>query len=1447
MMRKFYLELFATFTAVLLSFYVNAQPGCPAVNAGNNVTLPCGVSCANLTATSFPSGNTTSYSVASFPYSNVFSYTTGTSILVNQDDIWSGVINLPFTFCFFGNAYTQLIVGANGLISFDISRANQFCQWNTSSGATFPTTAYPETQNSIMGVYHDIDPSLGGNIRYQIVGTAPCRIFVVSWRDVPMFDDVFLIGSCFNVPHAFHQIAIYETTNVIEVYVQNKSACTGWNNGYATLGIQNAAGTVAYTPPGYNNSVWNAQNQAWRFTPNGPSIVSIDWLQGGNVVGTGNTYSACPTNTTTYTARATYLPCNGGTPVVVTDDVVVTPNSTFQARIDSSRNVGCNGSNNGAAYASVSGGLPPVTYGWSNGSTQLTLTGLSPGTYIFTAQDGSGCIVRDTAIITQAPPLTANVPSVSQTNCSGSGTGTLIATASGGVPSYTFAWSSNPAQNDSILDNVLPGTYTITVTDASACTVTASGTLTIQAGGNNVTLNPPVITNVSCFGGNNGSITASASGGSGVFTYNWSNSQSGATISSLSQGAYTVTANDGAGCTASATYNVTQPTQLTLNAPNITNIGCGGASATGSVTANPAGGSPAYSYSWVRQGNGQTFSGQTINGLQADTYNLTVTDLNNCSITASYVVSAVAPLVFNQSQVNVTCNGGSDGSATITVTSGTAPYQYNWNGAGNTANSTLGSLSAGTVNVTVSDVNCSGTATFAITEPTAIIISNPQVTNVTCNTGNNGSITIAVNGGTGTLTPNWSNGTNNATSINNLTAGNYTVTVTDQSNCSVTASYTVTEPAALILNAPNITNLTCTPGSTGAITANAIGGTGTYTYSWTQLSNSQTLNGQTISNLQPDTYSLTVTDQNNCSATATYQVTQPVTLTISTSQINVTCNGGSDGSATVTVNTGTAPYQYNWNGTGNTPNNSLNNLSAGTVSVTVSDVNCSLTATFTITEPAAIVVTPSGNTSASCNGSGDGTLSITVSGGTPSGGAQPYTYQWNDPQGQTTPTAVNLNAGTYSVVVTDGSGCTQTATYTVTEPAPVTANATTQDATCFAAPNGSATVTANGGTTPYTYLWSDGQTSATATALYAGPYLVTVTDVNGCTATAAVSINEPTDMIISATTTQVKCIGDKNGTITVQANGGTPPYNFSATQDFANFFFATNGVIIDLAPGVYTVIVADNNGCTKTLLATVPDATPDNFVTSTDSTSCYGSDYNDGAAYIFATSIQNGPYEFGMDGGALQFSGDFYNLSAGPHVITAVNVNGCVSEVPVVVFEPLPIIVDVIPDTVVLPLGEGQPVNVVYQNAGNNVVYTWEPWDGLSCGDCPTPIVTAYKQGDYIITVSTQNGSVTCFGSATLHVDVLPEQPVFIPNAFTPNGDGNNDVFAIYGQGISTIDLKIFNRWGELIYESNNQFSGWDGTYKGVLQNPSVFTYDARITYLNGKRIEKSGTVTLVR
>jgi gliding motility-associated-like protein len=1074
----------------------------------------------------------------------------------------------------------------------------------------------------------------------------------------------------------------------------------------------------------------------------------------------------------------------------------------------------------------------------------------SPISYTLPAHQSNGASVSvraqfalDTSChftTTYAAPQSC-VCSVNASNSSPTCTGdsvNLLITTNGNITIYQWTgpngYTSNLAQptiyNAAAADT---GLYTITIT-AGTCTATDTTRVRLFA---SPVFGAPTITNATCTSG--GSITVTATGGVGALSYLWSNNATGATNSNLAAGPYYVTVTDQNGCTTSATYTVVaDPGAISFNAPAITDVTCSGA-ANGSITISATGGTGTLGYLWSTT---PPQTGTTISAVAGGAYSVTAADQNGCSASVTYVVNEPTAIVFAAPVItNYSCTAG--GSITVDASGGTGTITYTWSGGQNGA--TVSNLNPGSYTVTATDQNaCTASASYTVGSAANVVVLNvPTIVNVSCAGGADGSITANVTGGNGVYTYAWANSAQTTATRSGLIAGQYTVSVSDGTGCSASASYTVTQPTALVIDSAHVQNIGCS-GGPGSIAAYVSGATSPYIYNWVQQSNSQVYSGQTINGLQADNYSLTVTDSKGCTATAAYIVTAATPIAYTQSQTNVSCFGGNNGSATVTVTSGTPPYQFSWNGTATAGNATINGLSAGVTNVTITDANCSATATFTLTEPAQLQISLLNKTDVACNGGTNGAIAVDAT-----GGAGPYNYAWNSNPVQTAAFATNLPAGLFTVVVTDANLCTANQTYTVTEPTALAVVLAPVNATCYQTPNGSIAATPAGGTQPYYYAWSDGnaQTTQTAVNLLAGSYSVSLTDANGCSVTASETISEPTDITVTTSVTAVKCVGDANGTITADAQGGTPPFTYTATQDNVNFSNAANSVISGLAIGTYSVIATDNNGCTQTVFATIPNAVVDNFTTSTDSTSCYGSDYNDGAAHITPLTLQNAPFQYILDGGISQISGDFLDISAGPHVITATSINGCVSQIPVLVLEPQPIVVDVVPDTVVLPLGEGQQVQVTYLNAPGVVTYSWTPVLGLSCTDCPNPTVSPFTKQDYVITISMENGSATCYGSATLHADVSEPLPVYIPNSFTPNGDGNNDLFQLYGQSIKTVDLKIFNRWGELVYQTNSQFSGWDGTYKGQLQLPQVFTYAVNVTFLNDKKFDARGTITLVR
>jgi hypothetical protein len=452
-----------------------------------------------------------------------------------------------------------------------------------------------------------------------------------------------------------------------------------------------------------------------------------------------------------------------------------------------------------------------------------------------------------------------------------------------------------------------------------------------------------------------------------------------------------------------------------------------------------------------------------------------------------------------QTLTNVSCFNGNNGSTRVTPGGGTSPYTYLWSPSSQSGQ-TATNFTAGIYTVTVTDANgCINTSTATITQPTALTTSGQTLTNVSCFNGNNGSVRVTPGGGTSPYTYLWSPSSQSGQTATNLTAGTYTVTVTDANGCSNSSTATVTQPTVLTASGQTVTNVSCFNGNNGSARVTPGGGTSPYTYLWSPSSQS----GQTATNLTAGTYTVTVTDANGCSITSTATVTQPTALTASGQTVtNVSCFNGNNGSTRVTPGGGTSPYTYLWSPSAQT-GQTATNLIAGSYTATVTDANgCSITSTSTVTQPTSLTATGQTLTNVSCFNGNNGSTRVT-----PGGGTSPYTYLWS-PSSQSGQTATNLTAGTYTVTITDSHGCTITSTATVTQPGQLTISMSSANATCSSCNNGSASASVTGGTSPFSYLWSpSGGSSATASNLLPGNYTCCVTDAHGCSVCAGVTVN----------------------------------------------------------------------------------------------------------------------------------------------------------------------------------------------------------------------------------------------------------------------------------------------------------------------------------------------------
>ena len=988
-------------------------------------------------------------------------------------------------------------------------------------------------------------------------------------------------------------------------------------------------------------------------------------------------------------------------------------------------------------------------YTWSPGAAATqTINVNASGTYIVTVEDNVGCIGVDSMTVTVGTPLTVTLAGT-DLSCNGIAPpdGQATATPVGSFGGYTYVWSDGQTTPTAL--GLPTGNHCVTVTDVNACTVSSCVTISEPSSVSVSTTQ----TNVTCFNGSDGQATAIGSGGTGTHTYVWSDGQTTATAVGLSAGPICVTVTDANGCTVDTCITITQPAvTVTSNAvvtssfPNGSPISCGG-TCDGEATASGSGGTPSVS--------GYTFTWNTVpaqntaiaTGLCVGAYSVTVTDSLGCSSISSVTLTEPAPVTVTISNIVApTCNGVSDGSAEATGTGGAGGYTYSWNTVPAQTTAIATGLADGVYTVVATDANgCTGTESVTITEPSAVTVttsisSNYNGASISCNGACDGELTAAATGGTGTHTYVWSDGQTTAVATG-LCAGVYTITATDANGCTSNSSITITEPTAVTATTTS-TDALCNGASDGTATAVGAGGTGTYSFVWSTVP-PQTTATATGLNAATGVYTVTVSDANGCTDVSSVTISEPSQVTATISTTAVSCHGGTDGTATATVGGGTPgvpAYTYDW-GTGATASATSPGQAAGVHTVTISDANgCSITESYTITEPSAISFTVS-STSASCNGASDGSATINASGGV--GG---FSYAWNS-SAQTTATATGLPAGLHCVTVTDGNGCTVDTCIQVNEPAGFSnINFSTINVSCFGGSNGQATISLTGGVGAYTYNWSNGDNTATATGLDANTHSVTVTDANGCTVTANVIITEPTALQLGFDVDSVQCKNGNDGSVTALVTGGTFPYSYQWDPSTGSGGQVT-ATASNLTVGTYTVTVTDFNGCTILGSATVfePSTVLTAAIINQLNPSCHGS--CDGSIEVDAQGATPN-YTYQWSNG--QNTSIATNVCAGAHTVTVTDANGCSVSTGSVLTEPTaitlnPQVLSNYNGAAISCTGAADgSVGVVVAGGSGGYSYVWSPQgqntaniNGLVAGTyCVTVTDVAGCQMDTCITIA---------------------------------------------------------------------------------------------------------------
>ncbi len=925
-----------------------------------------------------------------------------------------------------------------------------------------------------------------------------------------------------------------------------------------------------------------------------------------------------------------------------TSEAEVNQTPEVGADINNHINVDCYGNSNGEAGVEATGGDGNYNYEWSNGETTTEITGLVAGTYGVTVTDGEGCTSSESLEITQPNELAVNATATGETS-NGGNDGTASANPSGGTAPFIYEWSNGDTRKT--IDQLVPGNYSVTVTDANNCETSES----ITVNSFNCTIaGTPDGTDISCNGANDGEATIDLQNAANPVAYEWDNGETTAIISNLAPGTYSVTATDDNNCPITGSVTISEPQILAVNATS-TNETMASAN-DGTATAEPTGGVGTYAYNWS---NGETT--QTIEGLSPGEYTVTITDENNCTEHQSINVAPFGCTINGTiSSANISCKGAADGTATINLSGGTAPFNYEWSNGASTA--TIENLTAGIYSVIVlDDNNCPVEHEVTIEEPEEIITHIESITPAECEDGENGEATVSAEGGTGQISYEWSNGASGPTA-SNLAPNNYLVTISDENNCTETLEVTIeaednelptviTQDISLGLNSNGQVLLTPEMVDDGSFDNCEI------------ESMNINVSGFDCDGIGTHEVTLDILDVNGNSNTGIAMVTVVDDMAPNVQVQNVSITLDVNGEASITtgmINDGSTDNCGIENMTLSQTNFNCDHVGDNQVILSVRDVNDNVgtaTAIVTVVENVApiaiaksITVSLDDNGNAlvlpadidngssdncgiammalnqqnfDCSNIGDNNVTLTVTDGSGNNSSAiavvtivddiaPIISCTGDIQATTCDNVVvydqpmvldNCDSGNLELIsglesgevfpvgvttvtwqYTDQGGNSIQCAFTVTaNELLIIGEIQSEPVSCYGAEDGSISAFPNGGTPGYSYLWSDGQTTQTASNLMAGTYEVTAIDANGCEATSTIEVSEPQEILIAVDNVEGDVNMTNSGSIEISVSGGEAPYNYS---------WSLNGNVIsneedptNLPAGDYLVEITDDNGC----------------------------------------------------------------------------------------------------------------------------------------------------------------------------------------------------------------------------------------------------------------------------
>jgi len=1135
--------------------------------------------------------------------------------------------------------------------------------------------------------------------------------------------------------------------------------------------------------------------------PNGTNRINLimannSMTQGGITLGSGEIiFELCFTanGNTALTSPITYTENSAEfvdpdvvlfSPIIFNDGaVILDPNTCPAGEVDitvseSITNVLCNGEATGEIALTIGGGDGAnYTTTWMgpgvNGQSTPTITSLVAGSYTVNITSGMQDFT-ETYIVTEPMALTGTTTSTDVT-CNGDGDGTINLTPVGGTAPYTFVWSNGPT--DQNLTNLPPGNYTPTITDANMCTFVVPTVTIAQPQVLAITIDNTQ--NVSCLDGNDGAISTTVSGGNGVNDYLWSNTgQITGDITNLIANNYRVTVTDSRGCTAvSPSVTITQPsTAVGITVDAIIPANCDGG---GSIFITPMGGNNLYTYLW---NNGATT--QDLEDVPAGGYTLTVMDGNDCSFTSGIlVVESTSAIVIDEIITQPTCGSESNGAINLTVSGGTGDgFNYNWSPP--STDEDRSGLMEGQYEVTITDTEdgCTATATYQLTNSINLSIVEVASTPAGCAGATNGSLTVQVNGGGGNYSYNWSSPGQTSATLNNVAAGTYTVTVTDNnSGCTEEENFTIDSDGGIEITGV-VTDANCSGSATGSINITVTGAGANPTFLWSDMTATQT---EDINDLPDDNYVVTVTSSDGqCTQTAAFTVDAGNGFEIELDGIaQATCDGADNGTVNISLNGASGTPTYNWSNGETTQD--INNAEGGTtVVLTVTDgAGCVETESYVIPSGSGFDIDLVSIDNASCGGAEDGAIDIELD-----GAVLPLTsVEWNTNPPTNTEDLNGISSGTYTAVVIDGAGCNVTATYIVDNDGGISgAVQSVTDVSCDGSMDGSIVLDILNASNDLSFNWSPLGTGQSPVGLPADTYSVTITDnTSGCTDVITdIVIDNPDPITFTSVVENASCNGADDGTITINATGGNGGFSYMWSHDP----MLNDNIATGLAPDSYIVTITDSRGCnviTEGIIVTEPAA----IIVTGNVTNISGAG-NNGGITVMATggSGTYTDYDWTDPNGIPLMGQTITGLGAGTYISTVTDDNGCNGTANFTVNAadaPNPTLVSVT-DVTCFGGDDGAIMMDVTGGAGG-YIYTWQ-------GETNIPNTeqdpTGLEAGIYNVTVTDTNGvmgilsSIMVGGPEELDYDLMDLISVSCPGfadgeiRISPTG-GNGEPYTV--------------------------------------------------------------------